>query len=69
MWNFDSPSIVQLDSSSINSIISLDEEVWVACGQHTYILPVEESYYLVCSNMFDWFMMFNTTFNNISVIL
>ena len=58
MWNFDSPSIVQLASSSINSIISLDEEVWVACGQDTYIIPVEESYYLVCTNMFYWFMVF-----------
>ncbi|XP_052082566.1 rho guanine nucleotide exchange factor 10-like isoform X2 [Mytilus californianus] len=46
VWNFESPNVVQLASSPINSIITLDEEVWVACGQHIYIIPVEESCYL-----------------------
>ncbi|XP_076085597.1 rho guanine nucleotide exchange factor 10-like protein [Mytilus galloprovincialis] len=46
VWNFESPNVVQLASSPINSIITLDEEVWVACGPHIYIIPVEESCYL-----------------------
>uniref|UniRef100_A0A8W8JU68 DH domain-containing protein n=1 Tax=Magallana gigas TaxID=29159 RepID=A0A8W8JU68_MAGGI len=51
-WNVDSPHIVEIGSDMpISCIIAIEDEIWVACGDTIYIIPVDENEFqdrLVC---------------------
>lgn len=43
-WNVDSPHIVEIGSDMpISCIIAIEDEIWVACGDTIYIIPVDEN--------------------------
>lgn len=47
-WNVDSPHIVEIGSDMpISCIIAIEDEIWVACGDTIYIIPVDENEFQV----------------------
>ncbi|XP_056013747.1 uncharacterized protein LOC125646134 isoform X6 [Ostrea edulis] len=51
-WKVDRPNIVEIGSDMpISCIIAIEDEIWVACGDTIYIIPVDENEFqdrLIC---------------------
>ena len=50
-WSVDAPHIVEIGSDMpISCIIAIEDEIWVACADTIYIIPVDENEFQVRLN-------------------